>query len=126
LAEFETISIDTIKNVTVAQILSANVLDAQQIDKIGKDLYKLADDEFIKRLVLDMQNVKHLSSGALGMLINLQRKTETTKGQLIMCGMRPQILQIFKLTKLEKLFKFEKDRNEALKAFGILAPPSAR
>ena len=126
MAEFSTVSIDTIKNVTVAEIQSSTVLDARQIDKIGEDLYKLADDEFIKRLVLDMHNVKHLSSGALGMLINLQRKTESSKGQLIMCGMRPEILQIFRLTRLEKLFKFEKNRNEALKAFGILAPPSAR
>ncbi len=44
MAEFGTVSIDTIKNVTVAQIQSVNVLDAQQIDKIGK-LKELGYDE---------------------------------------------------------------------------------
>jgi anti-anti-sigma factor len=118
MPEAHVVAVSTIKDVTVAKITSASVLDAVQIERIGEDLCTLADNPFIHKIILDAEAVTHLSSAALGMLINVQRRCAATKGRLIIAGLQPTLRKIFKLSNLEKMFTFAEDRSAALKEFG--------
>jgi len=111
----------SIQDVTVVSFDEARLLDASQIQTIGNELYRLVDALSCRKLILDMSQVQFLSSGAVGVLINLRNKLAALKGQLAICGVRPELLKVFELMKLQKVFTFCRDEREALEKLGHAA-----
>ena len=109
-----------IRDVTVVTFQDSSILDTLQVEAIGQELFALVDDKACRKLVLDFANVKFLSSSALGVLINLRKKADAIKGQIILCGLRADLKKVFEITRLDKLFKFREDENKALADFGIV------
>ena len=112
------VAVSTVHDVTVAKITAASILDAGQIERIGHDLAALADHPLIRKIVVDMGAATHLSSAALGMLIDVQKKCDATSSKMTICCLNPSLRRIFKLSKLDKMFTFAKDKKKALEAFG--------
>lgn len=111
--------IHPIRDVTIVNFNETMILDTLQIDKIGQELYALVDERACRKIILDFEKVKMLSSSTLGVLITLRKKSEAIKGTVVMCSMKKELLQIFKITKLEKLFKHYPNEAKALESFGI-------
>ncbi len=111
--------IHTIRDVTVVNFEDSSILDTAQIQKIGEELYRLVEVKYCKRMVLDFTKVQFLSSSALSVLLNLRNKSEAIKGSLVICGMRKDLMKVFEITKLNRLFKFCANEDEALHTFGI-------
>jgi anti-sigma B factor antagonist len=111
--------IENLAGVTVVNFQSANVLDAMQIQTMAEELYRLVDDMDRKQIVLDFSKVKMLSSQAIGMLLNLRKKSTAIKGDVVLAGIRPDLHKIFKITQIDKLFKFFETEKQALEYFGI-------
>ena len=59
----------------------------------------------------------HLSSAALGMLINANKRVKEKNGQLRLTNIKPQIYEVFVITKLNKLFRILPTRAEGLTSF---------
>ena len=45
------------------------------------------------------------------------KKVQSTGGKLVMCKIAKEILEVFEITKLDKLFKIYPDEQAALQAF---------
>ena len=80
-------------------------------------IFGLVEQENRKSILLNFSNVEFLSSAALGKLITLDRKVKTAKGRLKMSNIRPEIFEVFQITKLNKVFDIRKDEAEAISAF---------
>ena len=115
------VAVSTVQDVTIAKITAASILHGGQIERIGNDLAALADNPLIPKLVLDLASTTHLSSAALGMLINVHKKCDATGSKMIICSLHPSLRRIFRLSKLDKMFTFAKDKTKALEAFGARA-----
>ena len=111
------LDVQTVDGVTVARFIDNRILDEAVIQVVGDQMYRLVDDHGLKKIVLDFQSVEHLSSAALGKLINMKKKVDAAGGQLSMCNLRSDLLKIFKVTKLTKVFDIHKNVEKALKAF---------
>ena len=111
--------VQTIKDVTCVTFADASIVDAQLIDSIKKELFELVDKQNRRKMILDMSKVQYLSSSALGVLIPLNEKIISLKGILFLCGVNADILKVFKITKLDKIFKFRKTEGEALAELGV-------
>lgn len=59
------------------------------------------------RLVLDFRGVDYVSSGIFVRLIALKRKTLLLTGSLTLRHVRPELLKIFEVTRLDHVFDFE-------------------
>ncbi|MEZ5950468.1 MAG: STAS domain-containing protein [Planctomycetaceae bacterium] len=63
-------------------------------------------------------NVEYLSSGfALGKLITMDKKVKANAGKLRLCAIRPDIYEVFAITKLNKLFDIKDTQEDALQGF---------
>ena len=111
--------IQPFRDVTVVNFVDASILDTVQVQQIGEELYDLVDARAIRKLILDFSNVRFLSSSALGVLITLRKKSDEIKGKVLLCGMRPELRKLFKITNLEKLFDFYDTEEKALGYFGV-------
>jgi anti-anti-sigma factor len=97
--------------------MDARILDEAKLEEIGKDLIDLINKSTEERVILDFRNVQFMSSSMLGKLVLVQKKCKEFKAQLKMCGIAPDIREVFKITKLDKLFDIEADEASARKAF---------
>ena len=111
------IDVEEVNGVTVARFTDKKILDESNIQIIGNQLFSLVDDDHRKKLVLDFSNVEYLSSAALGKLITLDKKVKAATGELRLCSIRKDILEVFKITRLDKLFKIKENRDKALEGF---------
>ena len=105
------------KDVKIVSFIENKILDEANITEIGLGLLSLVESRHRPKLLLDFQNVDHLSSAALGMLINVNQKVKLQNGELRLVQIKPQIMEVFEITRLNKLFKIMPGREEALASF---------
>src|SRR5690606_12260164 len=105
------------KDIHVIEFTHNKILDEANIAEIGNTLNQLIDQGEPPKLLLDFGNVDHLSSAALGMLINANNRIRQKNGQLRLASIKPQILEVFVITKLNKLFRILPDRAQAIESF---------
>jgi anti-sigma B factor antagonist len=118
MAEHRRIAVSKVGDVTVVRFLDKKILDEAGILELGAELFGLVERDNRKSLLLDFTGVEFLSSAALGKLITLDRKVKSNKGRMKMSSIRPEILDVFQITKLNKVFDIRKDEAEAISAFG--------
>ena len=111
------LEVEDVGDVTVVSFVDRKILDEQNIQVIGEQLFKLVDDDGRRKLLLNFGNVEYLSSAALGKLITLNKKVQSAGGRLILCNIDPQIFEVFEITKLDKFFNIQKEEQTALQAF---------
>ena len=111
------IDIEDIGDVTVARFVDKKILDETNIQIIGNQLFALIDEDMRQKVILHFGNVEYLSSAALGKLITLDKKAKAAKAQLRLCDIKPEIYEVFAITKLNKLFKIHDDLEKALASF---------
>lgn len=103
--------------VSIVKFSDRKILEELAIREIEEELSRLVDSKETINLLLTFQNVEHLSSAALGMLIKLNERVAKQRGRLKLSDIRPQIYQVFKITRLNKLFDIHGSASEALSAF---------
>jgi anti-anti-sigma factor len=108
-------------DVTIVDFQEARLLEADQIDAIGKQLYRLVDEMHIQKLILDFAKVQFLASAAIGVLMNLHKKSNAIKGTFVICSLRKELMKVFEIMKLTKVFKFAANEDEALALLGYTA-----
>jgi anti-sigma B factor antagonist len=111
------IDIEEVAGVSIAKFLDKKILDETNIQIIGNQLFGLLDEDGRKNIVLDFTNVEYLSSAALGKLLIMEKKVKAVNGKLRLCSIRPEIYEVFAITKLNKLFKILPDQETALESF---------
>lgn len=103
--------------VAVVEFLDRKILDELSIKEIGEELTALAAEQPRPKLLLTFKNVEHLSSAALGMLIKLNKELGDKSGVLKLSDISPQIFEVFKITRLYKLFEIHDTADNALASF---------
>ncbi|MCC6681431.1 MAG: STAS domain-containing protein [Phycisphaeraceae bacterium] len=94
-----------------------NILEEAAIQQIGDEVAAIIERSTAPKLLLNFQNVEHLSSAALGTLITINNKVKQRGGQLRLCSIDPQIYEVFVITKLNKLFQILETPEDALATF---------
>lgn len=104
-------------DVTVVRFKDRKILDEVFIQEMGQELFQLVEEDNRSKLLLNFSSVDFLSSAALGKLITLDKKVKAHSGKLKLSNIRPEIYEVFAITKLNKLFDIQDDEAMALAAF---------
>lgn len=111
------LEVEEVGDVAVVKFLDKRILDEQNIQLIGEQLFGLIDDDNRSKILLHFGNVEYLSSAALGKLITLNKKVRGINGQLRLCDIKPEIYEVFEITRLNRVFKIYDTEEKALDAF---------
>ena len=106
--------LETIGGVTVVSFVDSKIVTEENIQEVGDQLYSLVEDEGHKQLLLNFGNVQYLSSAALGKLINLKKKVSAVKGKLKLCCIHQDLLEVFRITRLDQVFEIYPEEQTAL------------
>ena len=114
----EDIELDLMGNVTIVQFREPRITDLLEIEQLGRELYQLIEEPVHRKLVLDFSEVMFFSSAAIGKLISLSGKLRALSGILKLCNLRPEVLDVLRVCKLDTVFDIRQDRNDAMLSFG--------
>ena len=78
------IMVEDIGDIAVVQFADKKILDEQNIQMIGDDLFRLVDELGRRKLLLNFSNVEFMSSAALGKLIRLHQRMSQVGGKLVL------------------------------------------
>ena len=109
----ESVSKDGIRTILIRdERLVDPALLSRLFDDINEELGRSDED----RLIIDFSAVQFMASSALGKIVQLQKKSKEYKVKLKLSGISPEIYEVFKITKLHKMFDIAKDEAAARKA----------
>lgn len=113
-----TLVVETFDEVRIVRFRDQSILDAASIQRIGRDLHALIDGTPGAKFVIDFRDVRFFSSEALRLLLGLRNRVDKAGASLVLSGLRPDLERIFRLTSLDKLFKFYPDAESARAELG--------
>ena len=115
MVEHRRVEVASVGEVTVVRFLDRKILDAAKIQELGDELFSLVSEEQPK-LLLNFSNVEFLSSAALNKLIILEKKLKAANGRLILTDLRPEIHEVFVITRLTQLFEIKESEADGMNA----------
>lgn len=104
-------------SVRTIYLTAPRILDELAIRSIGEEMLAILDKSEEHNILLDFQAVQFMSSSAMGMLIRFSKRCKEFMARLKLCGISPEIYQVFKITALDKILEIHKDHEEAIAAF---------
>ena len=125
------ISVEYAENTAIVTFTDKSILEEKDIQALGKSIMSVIEQADLPRpvpkgrgersagtaegmkLILDFCNVRFLSSAVLGLLIRISKKAYEHGGQLRLCNINPKIYEIFRITRLTKIFDIYQDVKSA-------------
>jgi anti-anti-sigma factor len=104
---------------TIVEFLTPSLMNPLDLENIGNGLFKLVDQDKRDHLVLDFTKVKYLSSQAIGIILTLNKMLNASSASgthLVLCGVGPQLMQLLKITRLDRILTIKPTQTEAMGA----------
>ncbi|MDO8302463.1 MAG: STAS domain-containing protein, partial [Sedimentisphaerales bacterium] len=108
------ISVKTIANSSIITFTSEKILEETEIVALEHSILPIIEQAKIAHIVLNFEKVQFLSSAVLGFLIRLSKKIYQRNGQLRLCCINTKIFEIFKITRLDRVFEIYEDVDAAV------------
>ncbi len=90
-------------------------LDASNGDALRQSLNEISDA--CSRVIVDLSDVTFVDSSALGAFVGLLRRLRQKDGELKLAALRPPVLMILELTRLDNVFSIYLTVDDAEAAF---------
>jgi anti-anti-sigma factor len=116
LAEYENITVKYVGGVAVVSFIETlSMFEGDKVQAVGKELIDLVDSRKEPKVVLNLSNAHFMSSAMLAHLVKMNRKIQAVKGRLRLCGLRPVIMDAFKVSQFDRIFEIFPDEEAALR-----------
>ncbi|MBN1361404.1 MAG: STAS domain-containing protein [Sedimentisphaerales bacterium] len=90
--------------VTIATFADESILEDAQIKRLEQALLPAVTKNEEKRLILNFENVRFMSSAFLGLLVKVHKHVIEAGGHLQLYNLDPKIYKVFEITQLTKIF----------------------
>lgn len=91
-------------------------IDQENSEELEQILQGCLDDDKMN-ICIDMTNVQHISSSALGVLVAIKRKIKEFEGDIKLVVTSDNLLSLFETTMLDKVFEIYESRRECISTF---------
>lgn len=106
-----------IGEILVVGFSDSKILDSQRIEQVGKELQDAIPQAIHKKLLLNFRGVSFMSSAMITKLVMLNKGCKAQGVNLKFCEVSPNVLEVFKITKLNKLFDIQSSEEKAVESF---------
>ena len=103
-----------LENVKVVCFKGRIVYDTEEVVK--KETEKLIKGN-IKNLVFNFSELTYINSSGLGLLINVLKQIRSARGDVKLASLRPELMELFKITSLNSVFDISADEETAIAKF---------
>jgi len=82
-----------------------DVIDAEDTELVGNQLNALLNASESPRLLLDMENLEHVSSVMLSALVEARQLSEERGGRVALAQLHPRLKDLFETVRIDILFE---------------------
>jgi len=100
---------------TVIAFKSVSLSKPEVVAAVSKQINEFVEQSRPGHIIFDFGMVKFFSSQVLGLLLDIRAKLKEYEGEILISGINPQLYRVFKITNLDKLFRFFPDKEAAVK-----------
>ncbi len=104
---FGHISIEQTEGRTTLTFNDASILGETNIKELEARVMNALAEAPAPEIVLDFSKIRFMASSFIRLLVKLRQAVIDRGSQLSISNVHPKIYQIFKITQLDKVFKFE-------------------
>ena len=105
------------EEILVIGFTDSKILDSQRIEQVGKELQDAVPQAIHKKLLLNFRGVSFMSSAMITKLVMLNKNCKKQGVALKFCEVSPNVMEVFKITKLNKLFDIQEGEEKAMASF---------
>jgi len=105
------------QGVTIVNFADTRVIDQRVISQIGAELMNMVEQGGVRKMLINMGDVRQVSSAVLGKLISLNNALAPEKGVLKLCNIAPSVYEVFEITRLNTVMNIYDSEVQALNAF---------
>jgi anti-anti-sigma factor len=109
MCEKTDVNITSREGVTVIVFEAGSIGSAEKITVTSELIYDYIEKNKPRQLIVDFGKVKFFSSQVLGVLLNIRSRMKEYGGQVVISGINPQLYRVFRITNINRLFKFFAD-----------------
>ncbi len=92
------------------------ILDSQRIEQVGRELQEAVPMATHKKMLLNFRGVSFMSSAMITKLVMLNKACKAQGVELKFCEVSANVMEVFKITNLNKLFDIQKEEPKRSKA----------
>jgi len=100
--------------VALASFNCACVSNVDEIASAGQKLRTFVEQNQPRKVIFDFSGVSFFSSQVLGLLIELRARLANLNAEVVVSAIEPQLHRVFRITNLDKIFRFFPDKKSAL------------
>ena len=104
-------------DVLVVYFNDAKILDESKIQQVHNELNEMLSSAPAGKLLLNFDNVTFMSSAMIGKIILLNKKCKSNDVKLKLCNISDNVMEVFKLMRLNKVLDIHKDEEKAVASF---------
>jgi anti-sigma B factor antagonist len=117
MSEYRRLDVSEVGDVTVIRFRDHKIVEDINIQELAQEMFQLIEKDRREKILLNFSSVEFLSSAALGKLITMDKKMKAGGGTLKLSNIKPEIYEVFAITKLNRLFDIKEEEADALAAF---------
>ncbi|MEK7867571.1 MAG: protein kinase [Planctomycetota bacterium] len=104
-------------DVTVAILTEARMTEGEALEEVIRVMKAVLLRKAVPRIVINLQKVEYISSALLGKLVEIHKLCKEGRGALKVCGLRPAVRDLLRITQLDKVIEVFPDVAGAAGAF---------
>lgn len=102
------------KDVAIVSFKATSISNFERISAVSFQIHQFIEKNQPRIVVFDFEQVKFFSSQVLGLLLEIRAELQEQGGDVIISAIDPQLHRVFKITNLEKIFRFFPDKQSAV------------
>ena len=110
------LKIEKINNITVVRFDNIDRFNALITEPVKEDLKSFFNAEGT-RLILNLEGIKYIDSSGFGVFLSILKTATNSKGTFKICGITPEVMELFKLLQLHNVFTLYPTLDECLNSF---------
>src|SRR3989338_2153265 len=103
-------------SMAVVAFMGTSISNPERIVVVARQIKAFIDENDPAGVVFDFSRVKFFSSQVLGLLIDIRSKLKLRNCEVAISAIDPRLYRVFKITNLDKIFRFFPDSASAVAA----------
>src|SRR5262245_18925028 len=114
LSEYQYLTVKFVEGVAIVSFPeSMAMFEGDKVQAVGKELLDLVESRKEPKILLNLSNAHFMSSAMLAHLVKIHRNIQAGKGRMRLCGLRPVIMDAFKVSQFDRIFEIFPDEVSA-------------
>ena len=110
------LKIEKINNITVVRFDNIDRFNALITEPVKEDLKSFFNNTGT-RMILNLEGIKYIDSSGFGVFLSILKTATNSKGTFKICGISPEVMDLFKLLQLHNVFTLYPTLDECLDSF---------